>query len=283
MISRLRALILSALASTALAMPALGQDAPPENDGLLATLWMQRSIEYRANSIGAFVLARIRLAEALADKNWTAAPVEQKGAYQNFPPAVIIDLDETLLDNSLYQAWMVKNGKTFSNSTWVQFTDAGLSRAIPGGLDFTRHAASQGVKVFYSTNRGTDEEQATRKNLEKLGFPMGGNVDTLLMTRGRPEWTSAKGTRRAYVAASYRVLLVIGDNYGDFDDAYRGSEADRLKAFEANRARFGREWIMLANPSYGSFDTAIYGHDFKKSPAEQRKAKWDVLESWSGP
>lgn len=79
------------------------------------------------------------------------------------------------------------------------------------------------------------------------------------------------------------MLLVVGDNYGDFDDAYRGSEADRLKAFEANRARFGREWIMIANPSYGSFDTATYGHDFKKPVAEQRQAKWDVLESWSGP
>lgn len=112
---------------------------------------------------------------------------------------------------------------------------------------------------------------------------MGGNVETLLMTRGRPEWTSAKGSRRAFVAKDYRVLLVVGDNYGDFDDAYRGSEADRLKAFEANRARFGREWIMIANPSYGSFDTATYGHDFKKPVAQQRQAKWDVLESWSGP
>jgi len=85
------------------------------------------------------------------------------------------------------------------------------------------------------------------------------------------------------VAGGYRVLLLIGDNYGDFDDAHRGSEADRLKAFDTNRARFGREWIMLANPSYGSFDTAIYGYDFKTPLAERRKAKWDVLESWSGP
>jgi predicted secreted acid phosphatase len=93
-------------------------------------------------------------------------------------------------------------------------------------------------------------------NVEKLGFPMGGNVDTLLMTKGRPEWGSAKGSRRAYVAKDYRILLMIGGSYGDFDHAYRGSEAERLKAFEANRTRFGREWIMIANPSYGSFDTA---------------------------
>jgi len=170
-----------------LSSPIVAQDGPPQNDGLLAALWMQRSVEYQANCLGAFTLARLRFDQALLDKHWTAAPVEQKGAYQDRPPAVILGLDKTLLDNSLYQAWMVKNGKTFSNSTWTKFTDAQIARAIPGAVDFARYADSKGVKAFYSTNRGIDEEAATRKNVEKLGFPMGGNVDTLLMTRGRPE------------------------------------------------------------------------------------------------
>jgi len=81
----------------------------------------------------------------------------------------------------------------------------------------------------------------------------------------------------------YRVILNIGDNFGDFDDASRGSEAERQAAFEANRHRWGREWIVIANPTYGSFDTAPFGHDFKKSREEQRKAKHDSLQSWSGP
>lgn len=115
MVSQFRVFALSVLAVAMLVAPALAQGGPPQNDGLLAVLWMQRSVEYRANSLGAFALARIRLDEALADKNWTAAPVEQRGTLQTLPPAVIIDLDETLLDNSLYQAWMVKNDKTYSN------------------------------------------------------------------------------------------------------------------------------------------------------------------------
>lgn len=131
MISKLKTLAFIA-AITLLTSPIVAQDGPPQNDGLLATLWMQRSVEYRANCLGAFALARLRLDQALLDRNWTAAPAEQKGAFQDRPPAVILDLDETLLDNSLYQAWMVKNGKTFSNSTWVKFTEAQISRAIPG-------------------------------------------------------------------------------------------------------------------------------------------------------
>src|SRR5262245_55231501 len=82
---------------------ALAEDAPA-NDTLNAVLWMQRSVEYKANTLGAYALAQIRLDQALADKNWTAAPAEQKGAYQDLPPAIIMDADETILDNSGYQA-----------------------------------------------------------------------------------------------------------------------------------------------------------------------------------
>ena len=168
-----------------------------------------------------FALARIRLDEALADKNWTAAPGEQKGDYQNLPPAVVLDVDETLLDNSLYQVWMLKNNQTFSTKTWNQFCAAQVSLAIPGAVEFTKYADSKGVKVFYITNRDAATEKDTRENMEKLGFPMGGNVDTFLMQNEKPEWGSAKSTRRAVVTKDYRVLLNIGDNFGDFDDRYR--------------------------------------------------------------
>jgi len=259
------------------------QDAPVASDMLLATLWTQRAVEYKANALTVFALARIRLDEALADKGWTAAPAEQTGDFANLPPAVVIDVDETLLDNSKYQVWMMRANQSFSTRSWNQFCAAQVSTAIPGAVEFTKYADSKGVKVFYVTNRGVETEKDTRENMQKLGFPMGGNVDTFLMQGEKPDWTGAKGTRRAVIAKDYRVLLNIGDNFGDFDDRYRTSEADRMKAFEAGQPYWGRQWLMLANPTYGSFDTAPFGHDFKKSRDEQRKAKWDVLEAWTGP
>ena len=259
------------------------QEATPHNDMLLATLWTQRSIEFKGNALTVFALARIRLDEALADKRWTASPAEQKADYQNLPPAVILDIDETLLDNSRYQVWMLKNNLTFSTKTWNQFCAAQVSTAVPGALEFTKYADSKGVKIFYITNRGAETEKDTRENMAKLGFPIGGNVDTFLMQGEKPEWGGAKGNRRAVVTKDYRVLLNIGDNFGDFDDRYRGSEAERAQAFEADMAYWGRQWLVIANPTYGSFDTAAFGHDFKKPREEQRKAKWDVLEAWVGP
>lgn len=271
--------LLAALSSGAVQ----AQEARPAHDMLLANLWMQRAVEYRANALTVYALARIRLDEALADRNWTAAPAEQKGDFQNLPPAVVLDVDETVLDNSKYEVWLMRADQSFSTKTWNQFCAAQISVAIPGAVEFTKYADSKGVKVFYVTNRGVETEKDTRENMQKLGFPLGGNVDTFLMQGEKPDWTGAKSTRRAAIAKDYRVLLNIGDNLGDFDDRYRTSEADRVKAFEAGMPYWGKQWLMLANPTYGSFDTAPYGHDFKKSRDEQRKAKWDVLESWVGP
>ncbi len=267
------------------AAPRIAQQAPdpPASDLLNAVLWMQRSVEYKASALTAFALARIRLDQALADPNWTGAPKEQAGAYQSLPPAVILDIDETILDNSGYQAWMALKGTTFDPKTWNAYVNTVTSLPIPGALEFAQYADSKGVKVFYVTNRTAEEEPATRKNLEKFGFPMGGNADTMLMTRKQPEWGSAKGTRRAHVARSYRVLLNVGDNFGDFVDEFRGNEAERLKVLEQHKDRWGREWIMIANPSYGSFESAPFGHDFKLPDGDKRRLKRGALDAWPGP
>src|SRR5262245_19119925 len=264
------------------AAPALAQD-PPSQDLLNAVLWMQRSVEYKAAALTAFALARIRLDQALADRTWTAAPREQTGAYQSLPPAVILDIDETILDNSGYQAWMTLKDTSFEPKTWTAFVNTVSSVPIPGAVEFAQYAAGKGVTVFYVSNRTIEEEPATRRNLEKFGFPMGGRVDTILTTRKQPDWGSAKGTRRAFIARTHRILLNVGDNFGDFVDEYRGNEADRLKVMEEHKDRWGREWIMIANPAYGSFESAPFKHDFKLSPEDRRKAKRAVLEAWPGP
>src|SRR5439155_413630 len=100
-----------------------------------------------------------------------------------------------ILDNSGYQAWMVLKGTSFDPRTWNAYVNTVTSLAIPGAVEFAKYADAKGVKVFYISNRTAEEEAPTRKNLEKFGFPMGGGVDTMLMTRKQPDWGSAKGTR----------------------------------------------------------------------------------------
>jgi 5'-nucleotidase (lipoprotein e(P4) family) len=261
------------------ATSAVAAEAPGPSDLLNAELWMQSAVEYRANCLTVYALARTRLDEALADKSWTA--FDQTGDYKTLPPAVILDLDETAIDNSPYEAGLAVSGSDFDSKSWDAWTRAEQAKAIPGAVEFTAYAAAKGVKVFYVSNRNAEQKEATRRNMQALGFPMGGNVDTFLMQKDRPEWAaSAKGVRIAYIAKDYRVLLLFGDNIGDFSDKYNGSIAEREQTFAALKAHFGHDWMMLANPSYGSWESAAYDHNFKLSADEKRARKIGVLTPW---
>ncbi len=116
--SRLATSAAAAAIVVALAAPAFAADPVPQNDLLNATLWVTNSVEFKANALQAYQLAKIRLDEALADKTWTAA-TEQTGNYQDKPPAVILDADETAIDNGAYEAWLIKTGKDYSGKTWA--------------------------------------------------------------------------------------------------------------------------------------------------------------------
>jgi 5'-nucleotidase (lipoprotein e(P4) family) len=273
--------ILAGAALMILPLAALAADTPvPQNDLLNATLWVSNSVEYKANTLGAFALAQMRLDQALADKTWSA--IGQTDAADK-PLAIVVDADETMIDNGPYESWLVKAGQDYSGKTWGAWVAAAAAPAVPGAVEFAKYADSKGVKVFYVTNRSADQEEATRKNMEALGFPMGGNVDTFLMSKEKEDWTSKKGTRRDFVGKDYRVLLLLGDNYGDFSDDYGKSEAERLTSLQGNMAHIGRDWIFIANPEYGSFESAPFNSDYKLSPDQRRQMKIDSLAAWSGP
>jgi len=252
---------------------------PAANDGTNATYWMQNAVEYKANSAALYALATLRLDQALADPKWTAA-LEQGDGYEGKPPAVILDVDETVMDNSEYQAWIVENGQYYSSKTWATFVASETSRAVPGSREFIEYATAKGVAVFYVSNRKAPEEQPTRDNLTKLGYPIGDAEDRVLLRGEKEEWTSDKGTRRAAVAEKYRVLLLLGDNLGDFVDNVDVTEEERLKLYEANAARWGHDWIMLANPSYGSWEGASFKFNWKAPDGEKRQMKYDTMVDW---
>jgi acid phosphatase len=274
-------ILLAAVAIGAVALPlASWADPVPQNDELNATLWLSNSVEAKSVNMEAFQLAQIRLDQALADTSWSATGQTDAASK---PAAIIADLDETLLDNSGYESWTVKANKDYSGKTYDAWTKAREAKAVPGAVDFLKYADSKGVKIFYVTNRDATQEADTRANAEALGFPMGGNVDTFLMNNEQKDWTSKKGTRRDFVGQNYRVLLLLGDNWGDFSDDFGGSEADRLASLQKNIAHIGHDWIFLANPEYGSFESAPFLSDYKKSPDERRQEKIDALPAWAGP
>jgi acid phosphatase len=238
----------------------------PRNHEILgATLWAQTAVEHDAVCLQAFRQAYNLLDRALKDKKWTAA-VEQTGEFKKLPPAIILDVDETVLDNSAMEARSILKDVEFTASIWDQWVGESAAPPLPGALEFTQYAHSRGVTVFFITNRDAKHEPATRSNLSRLGFPLeparGPATDTVLTRGERQEWASDKGTRRQYVAQSYRVLLLVGDDLGDFLSNIRVSVAERERAVTAHQEKWGTRWIMLPNPMYGSWESALYDHDF---------------------
>jgi acid phosphatase len=277
-------LTIAALMATAL--PALAADAgpTPQNDDLDATLWDQTSVEAKAASIGAYELGQLRLDQALADKDWTADPA-QIGAYQSLPPAVVLDVDDTVLNTSAYQAWTVTAGTSYSGKTWDAYVKAEKDVPIAGAIDFLKYAAGKGVTIFYVTGRTAGQEAPTVEEMKKLGFPtQDAPVDTFLAQGEKPDWKSAKGTRFAEIAKKYRILLFFGDNMGDFTDDINGSIADRDKVYQQDMAHWGHDWIQISNPTYGSWQSAAFLSDYKDNNADQQRQKEEqALAPWSGP
>ena len=261
------ALVVSAACASRTAPPVAAPAAPPVAAAPAAAtpatialpdsvVWFRTSVEYRATALQAYRLASLMLDRALADRAWTAAP-EQTGDFASKPPAVILDVDETVLDNSESEERNIREGAAYNEVRWAAWCNERSATPIPGALEFTRAAAAKGVAVFYVTNRDRALEPATRDNLARYGFPLDPGRDTVLTRAERPEWTSSeKSARRSLVAQDFRILLLVGDDFGDFVAGARGTMAARTALDHAHAAMWGVKWIALPNPLYGSWKTA---------------------------
>jgi acid phosphatase len=248
--------------------------APASHENLNAVLWVQTASEYEAGAVQAYRLAAMQIDAALADRSWTAA-IEQQGDPSKLPPAVIVDIDETVLDNSYYQARLVRDNATYATDTWDRWVKEERATAVPGAREFTDYAAKKGVTVFYVTNRTANLEESTRKNLAAAGFPLAATIDTVLVRGERPEWSSSsKGPRRAFIAASFRILLLVGDDLADFVVDASGTPDERRQKTEPYANWWGRRWIMLSNPTYGSWERAIVGAEKDALGAKRRALQY---------
>jgi len=248
-------------------------------ENLNAVLWVQTAAEYQASARQAYALAEMVLDAALADPAWSAVTEQEGAAFAGLPAAVILDVDETVLDNSPNQARQVLDDRDFTTETWHAWVREERAEAVAGALAFTRVAAERGVRVFYVTNRRHEVEEPTRRNLAALGFPLDAAVDTVLTRDEQAEWGSDKGSRRAVIAANHRVLLQIGDNLGDFVSGVNVDRVARQALVERYAEYWGRRWIMLPNPQYGSWDGALIGFQFGLDREAKRGLKLGALET----
>lgn len=229
---------------------------------LNAVLWVQTSVEYKASTVQTYRSAAVALVKGLRDQHWTAA-LEQTGDFENLPPAVILDLDETVLDNSPFDASLTVSGEHYSNAAWTKWVNEKRAGLVPGAMDFLQFAHSHGVAPLYITDRvcvPANEDDPTVQLLRALRLPLDPVRDRLFCSKDSSEHD--KTERRKQCAGRFRILLQIGDQLGDFlqipkeSADLRGREA----LFMAHQSLWGERWFQLPNPMYGSWEGAVgYG------------------------
>ena len=244
---------------------------------MLSVLYAQSSAEYEASNIQTYVNAKSALDRALNDVTWTAA-TEQKDNFENKPPAIILDIDETVLNNVPFQARSIIDGQSYPTG-WLDWMLEESSDAVAGVSDFLEYSHSKGVKIFYVTNRIAVAEDATRNNLKKLGLPLDTDRDVLLM-KNENGWTSDKVSRRKLVAKDYRILLLIGDQLGDFlplDETTLELDA-RKELADTYKHMWGSKWFMITNPMYGRWEASIYNNEYPDTEDELMQMRLEALK-----
>ncbi len=237
-----------------------------------ATLWVQNAAEFDALSQQAYNAAGVYLQEALDDKTWSAS-LEQSGKdFASLPAAIILDIDETVLDNSPYQARMVKKNSAYDPVAWNQWVFEENADAIAGAISLTQKAAEMGITVFYVTNRDAETEEATRRNMERLGFPISQKTDVILLKGEQENWTSSKVERRKKIASEYRIIMLFGDDLNDFLPAKNITEEQRDNLVSQYSDNWGKKWFVLANPIYGSWDQALFNFERNLTTEQKEQA-----------
>ncbi|MDA0791669.1 MAG: acid phosphatase [Proteobacteria bacterium] len=246
-------------------------------DSLQPTLWMQTSPEYRANARLVYAVARRQLAALKADPG-LSGDLEQAAQYgcqagrtcgalavARLIPAVVLDIDETVLDNSAYQARRALEGASFDPVSWDLWLAERAARAVPGAAAFIAAARAEGIAIVYITNRQCaarpgaadpcPQRGDTIANLARVGIPSLGDQDLLLLRAERPAWDeSEKQARRAFVATRYRLMMLIGDDIGDLASHVKALPIPDKAAFvDEHEHLLGVHWLQLVNPVYGSW------------------------------
>lgn len=266
----------SAVTATTAALPRAQAD-----DNLNATAWSQTAIEHDLIYLQTYRDARARLLAALKDRQWDALPKDDRiTPIKNLKPAVILDIDETVLDNSPYQARVIRSGGEFNEADWAAWCREQRARALPGVVDFTQFAASHGIAVIYVSNRAKDLDQVTLANLRQVGVPVSGPEAFLglgTFVEGCEQIGTEKGCRRQLIGQHYRVLMQFGDQIGDFVTVLANNAAGREKAMHGYMPWIGTRWFVLPNATYGSWEPALFNNDWSAPRELRRKQKIDAL------
>lgn len=231
----------------------------------MGLLWMRTSAEYRALAYQGYNVAMNAVKMAVTDPS-----------HQRKPLAIVLDADETVVDNTKLMGESIVNGNgRFDAPWWRQAVHQGKSQAMPGAVEFLNEVHKQGVEIFYVSNHYAPVNlDVTIQNFKELGFPSIDKDHVLLF-----EKDSDKQPRFDMIAKKYYVVVYMGDNAGDFPIGTKGKTlAERNGIIDAHKEDFGTTFVVFPNPAYGSWVSALAKGYQNLSPEEQKQVNNQYLQ-----
>ncbi len=247
-------------------LTACGAPRQPAVDG--GVLWVQYSAEYRAIAAQTYRDAGDDLDAMLADPSWSALPGQRDAA--GLPPAIILDVDDTVVSNVEFQRVLEPPFSEEQFTAWLATNEAA---PVPGVVDFVTRARERGVEIFFVTNRacmvdpvtGEDcpQEAVTLQDIREAG--LSATPERVMLSFEQPGWNKEKKNRRDVIARDYRVIMLVGDDLGDFIPCTRAGAVSpcdvgatvesRARAVDEHADYWSNGWYLLPNPMYGSWTT----------------------------
>jgi len=266
-IPKLLLLILAVACLNACAATPAVVEHDPGHD--LGVQWVKHAAEYEAVSKQVYAQATRDLRRFVDDKSWSAMP--GFAGHSDLPPAVILDVDETVVSNVDFQLTFER---PFAAQKLEEWSDNYTSRPINGVVDFIAAARAANVTVFFLTNRPCEArkgdvdpcpmKRVTLEDIRELGIAV--DAEHLLLSLEKPGWNREKLSRREYIASTHRVIMLFGDDFGDFVPCARkkivapcevaATRASRLAALDRYAGYWGEGWYILPNPMHGSWTSA---------------------------
>jgi len=229
---------------------------------MYASVFMQNAAEYKALCFQAY--------------NTASMKVDQYNLVPGKKYALITDIDETVLDNSAYQAHRSILGMGFDQESWSEWVDMAEADSVPGACSFLKHAKQKGIEIFYITNRAEKERSATLKNLRNFGFPDADSIHLFAKQN-----TSSKEDRRKTVMANYEIVLLCGDDLCDFNGLFdKKTSQERNGVVNASIENFGSKYIILPNTIYGNWESALYNYNYKLTSSQKDSVFRSVLRGY---
>jgi 5'-nucleotidase (lipoprotein e(P4) family) len=239
-----------------------------------SSLWVSTSGEYAACARQTFNAATEKLDLALRDKTWTASTEQfDRGNYQELPPAVMVNLDETVWNNTPYEARLILWYAVFNYDQYTDWANEANCPAVPGAKQFLEHVREQNVAIIYLSPRGENMRDGTVRNLKKLELPYDPAKDRILLGE---EW--ANHDKREEVGDKYRILLIVSDYLGDFMHDTATESSKRRKMAERYANNWGLKWFIVPNPMYGHWDYSLYKFQYDLDHASQVYEKLQALD-----